>query len=269
MANFRDKSVIVTGSSSGIGEAAALMFAGKGANMTVCGRDELRLREIVEACLKAGQEAGHSNRVITVSGDLSSADVRAETIDKTVEAFGKLDILVVNHGAYHAARGMNDVTEEIFDSIIDKNVKSVLFLIKQAVPHLEKTGGSVVVTSSIASTLSTVGNIAYNISKAAVDHMMRNLALELGPKGIRINATNPTYTKTRIFRDLPPAFLNGRSFKAVSEGHPLHGRHSNPEEQAEVILFLASDAARDSAGIPLVSAGHRKRLTRTCPERVL
>ena len=183
MSDFRDKCVIVTGSSSGIGESTAILFASRGANVTVCGRDETRLQRVVDSCLHAGQDAGHTNRVIAVPGDLTSADVRVDTIKKTVETFGQLDVLVANHGGQHFIQGLNEVTEEKFDSLMDMNVKSVLFLIKEAVPHLERSGGSVIVTSSIASTLCGTVNLIYNLSKAAIDHMVRCLALELGPRG--------------------------------------------------------------------------------------
>ncbi|GFS27816.1 short-chain dehydrogenase/reductase SDR [Elysia marginata] len=183
MADFKDKTVIVTGSSSGIGESAAILFATRGANVTVCGRDELRLRHVMETCLKAGHDAGHANRVIAVAGDMSSADVRADTVRKTVEAFGQLDVLVANHGGQYFTASLNDVTEDNFDKNMDMNMKSVLFMIKESIPCLEQTGGSVIVTSSQASSLCGVANIAYHMGKAAVDHMVRCLSLELGPKG--------------------------------------------------------------------------------------
>ena len=183
MTVFRDKAVIVTGSSSGIGEATAILFASRGANVTVCGRDELRVQSVVETCLKAGQDAGYTNKVIAVVGDITCADVRAETVRKTMETFGQLDVLVANHGGQYSTANLEDVTEKNFDRHINLNVKSVLFLIKEAVPHLEKSGGSVVVTSSIASTLCGIPNLAYHMSKAAVDHMVRCLSLEMGPKG--------------------------------------------------------------------------------------
>ncbi|KAK3720227.1 hypothetical protein RRG08_007851 [Elysia crispata] len=237
MSDFRDKCVVVTGSSSGIGESTAILFASRGANVTVCGRDETRLQRVVDSCLHAGQDAGHTNRVIAVPGDLTSAHVRVDTIKKTVETFLELDVLVANHGVQYASFNMDHVIEENYNKNMDVNVKSVFFLIKVAVPHLEKTGGSVVVTSSIASTLSGVQNIAYHMGKAAVDHMVRCLSLELGPKGIRINAINPTFVDTWIFRHVENY-----------PSHPLHGRKYTPEEQGEVILFLASDAARFVSG---------------------
>ena len=183
MTDFRDKAVIVSGSSSGIGEATAILFASRGANVTVCGRDELRVQSVVETCLKAGQDAGYTNKVIAVAGDMTCADVRADTVRKTVETFGQLDVLVANHGGQYLTSNLDGVTEENFDKNMDMNVKSVLFLIKEAVPHLEKSGGSVVVTSSIASELCGVQNITYHMGKAAVDHMVRCLSLEFGPKG--------------------------------------------------------------------------------------
>ncbi|KAK3714563.1 hypothetical protein RRG08_020820 [Elysia crispata] len=249
MTDFRDRCVIVTGSSSGIGESTAILFASRGANVTVCGRDKTRLQRVVDSCLHAGQDAGHTNRVIAVPGDLTSAHVRVDTIKKTVETFGQLDVLVANHGGQFLTSNLDDVTEQNYDKNMDMNVKSVLFLIKEAVPHLEKTGGSVVVTSSLASTLSGVQNIAYHMGKAAVDHMVRCLSLELGPKGIRINAINPTLVgSTRIARDYRADLFKTGMGKFFCDSHPLRARSSTPEEQGEVILFLASDAARFVTG---------------------
>lgn len=243
MTEFTGKSVIVSGSSSGIGEGIAILLASQGANVTVCGRDVSRLQDVAEKCRKAAQDAGHNAEVIAVSGDMTSADVRAETVQKTVEAFGAIDVLVANHGIGVSVQDILSTTEQQFDSQIDHSVKSKYFLIKEAVPHLEKTKGCVVVTSSVGSTLISGVNLPYFMSMAALDHMVRGLALQLGPKGIRVNAINPTAVATRIFRDLETSPIEGHMGESIAKSHPLYGRMGTVEEQAKAVAFLASDAA--------------------------
>ncbi|GFR66948.1 3-oxoacyl-[acyl-carrier-protein] reductase FabG [Elysia marginata] len=136
---------------------------------------------------------------------------------------------------------------EAFDKSMDCNIRSVIALIQKAVPHLEKTKGNIVCVSSLATQVVAKGQINYQISKAALDHMVRCLALQLGPKGIRINATNPTFVNnTRVMRDATTKWksLDTVMEKVYRQETPLQGQFSGLDEQAEVILFLASNAAR-------------------------
>ncbi|GFS20182.1 glucose 1-dehydrogenase [Elysia marginata] len=183
MSEFTGKCVLVTGSSAGIGMGIAIMFARRGANVSVCGRDDTRLQQVAETCRKAAQDAGHNVNVITVSGDITTAEVRTKTLQQTLEVFGRLDVLVANHGLHAPSADLASTTEEGFDLQFDTTVRSRLFLIKEAVLYLEKTNGCIITTSSVYSTLAGKGQIAYHMSMAAVDHMVRCLALELGPKG--------------------------------------------------------------------------------------
>ncbi|GFN93654.1 hydroxysteroid 11-beta-dehydrogenase 1-like protein [Plakobranchus ocellatus] len=113
MSEFKDKSIIVTGSSSGIGEVIAISYASKGANVTLCGRDSQRLHDAAEKCKKAGAAAGNSIKTVEAAGDITDSRVQEEIIQKTVEAFGKLDILVVNHGLVLSYEpSLDECTEE-------------------------------------------------------------------------------------------------------------------------------------------------------------
>ncbi|GFR87495.1 glucose 1-dehydrogenase [Elysia marginata] len=248
MSSLAGKSVIVTGSSSGIGEATAILFARKGCNVTLCGRDVGRLEEAAEKCREAGSSGGHSNRFITVAGDMTHCEVRRKVLEDTQKAFGGLDVLVVNHGVMQGG-AFDQLSETEFDSTIDINLKSYVFLIKDAVPYLEKTKGAIVCVSSILSTLSGQNFLPYVLSKAATDHLVRCLALELGPKGIRINAVNPTVVKTRIVRHLRLKPEDPDVVDAwVGPNTPLGGQASGTEEQADAIAFLASEEARYITG---------------------
>ncbi|KAK3752336.1 hypothetical protein RRG08_044374 [Elysia crispata] len=227
--------------------ATAILFASKGSNVAVCGRDTKRVEDAVKQCEEAGKKAGYKNKVISVTGDISDPSVIKQTVDKTVAAFGGLHVLVSNHGI-NIAKGNESLetwTQECFDQSMNINVASVISLIKHAMPHLEKVKGNVVCVSSMGSTMPLMQNLNYLISKAAVDHVIRCLALQLGPKGVRINAINPTYVATRLSRDMVnmDAVIDAMG-KLAERETPLQGQFSGPEEQAEVILFLASDSAR-------------------------
>ena len=189
MSSLAGKAVIVTGSNSGIGLATACLFAKQGAHVTVCGRDEGRLREALQACEKARDDAKHKGKVISVRGDLTDPAVMKETVDKTVEAFGQLDVLVANHGVIVANgnESLETWTQECFDVTMKTNVSSVVQLIQLAVPHLEKVRGNVVCVSSIGSMTALTGPFNYLVSKAALDHAVRCLALQLGPRGSRLS----------------------------------------------------------------------------------
>ncbi|GFR70400.1 dehydrogenase/reductase SDR family member 4 [Elysia marginata] len=248
MSDVTGKTVVVSGSSSGIGEGIAILFASLGANVTVCGRDEARLQEVAKTCEKAARDSGHTSKVLTVPGDMTSAEIRKETIQRTVEVFGGLDVLVANHGVHVPSASLETTTEENFDTQINITVKSKLFLIKEAVPYLEKKKGCIVVVSSILSTMPGIYGLPYNMSMSALDHMVRCLALELAPKGIRVNAINPTLVATRIFRGSEFDLVSGDLGEYLAMAHPLEGRFSTVEEQARAVLFLASEAASFISG---------------------
>ncbi|CAG5125260.1 unnamed protein product [Candidula unifasciata] len=243
--DFEGKVVIVTGASSGIGAATAKMFAQRGAKVTLCGRDVGRLNEAVEECSKVG--GGDARRFLTVAGDVTNAEIRKQIIKQTIERFGRLDVLVANAGTIDPKRIM-DETEESFDNAINTNVKATFFLIQIAIPELIKSKGNIVTVSSISSTLAVPSEIVYCMTKAALDHMTRNLALDLASKGVRVNAVNPTLVFTRIYRSSDDDPGVDKFLKDCAAAHPLHGRASTAEEQAEVIVFLASDAARFVTG---------------------
>ncbi|BFZ17821.1 hypothetical protein BsWGS_20860 [Bradybaena similaris] len=243
--DFEGKVVIVTGASSGIGEATAKLFAQRGAKVTLCGRDVGRLNQALAECSKVG--GGDSNRYLAVSGDVTKPEVRKQIVQQTVDKFGRLDVLVANAGIVEPRRVMEE-TEESFDRTINTNLKATFFLIQNAIPHLIDSKGNIVSVSSIDSTTAIPSEIVYSMTKAAVDHMTRNLALELAPKGVRVNAINPTLVWTRIYRGADQDPEVAKFMQDCAAAHPLHGRASTAEEQAEVIAFLASHGARFVTG---------------------
>uniref|UniRef100_A0A0B7AEW0 Uncharacterized protein n=1 Tax=Arion vulgaris TaxID=1028688 RepID=A0A0B7AEW0_9EUPU len=239
--SLNNKVAIVTGSSSGIGESIAILFASKGARVTLCGRDQERLKSVFNKAVEVS--GGHQDRFLIFQGDINDQKFRKETISKTVEKFGRLDILVANAGVGGTNQSLLTATEDSYNFIMDTNLKSVFFLIQQAVPHLEKSKGNIINISSIVTDMALADVPIYSMSKVALDHLTRCLAVDLGAKGIRVNAINPGYIETRIMRyhgDLETIVSDISKVEITKQ--VLKHRLGTGEDVAEVAAFLASDS---------------------------
>ncbi|BFZ09310.1 hypothetical protein BsWGS_12349 [Bradybaena similaris] len=240
--DFSNKVVIVTGSNAGLGEAMAILFASRGAKVTLCGRDQSRLKSVWGKLVKIS--GGHEDRFLTVAGDLNDQRIRKKIIDSTIEKFGRLDILVANAGVVSTSSSFMEESEENYDTVMNTNLKSVFFLIQLAVPHLEKTMGNIVNISSIAALMVMTNVMTYSLTKVALDHLTKCLAVDLGPKGIRVNSVNPGYFPTLILRDYKdPDEFNRQIAEAERLKQPLKGRVGVLEDVAETVAYLASDSA--------------------------
>lgn len=233
--NKQSKKVIITGASSGIGRATTQRFLSEGATVALVGRRESALRDV------ASGHSGAGNPFI-IAADLSDERQTEACVARAVEAMSGLDILVNAAGILKAGR-IEDTTLELWDEMMNINLRSVFHLMKLAVPHLERSRGNIVNVSSVTGPRSFPGVLAYCVSKAAVDQLTRCAALELAAKGIRVNEVNPGVVVTGLHRS---GGMNEEAYAAFLEHskttHPL-GRVGHPEEVADLIYFLASDRA--------------------------
>jgi NAD(P)-dependent dehydrogenase (short-subunit alcohol dehydrogenase family) len=231
-----EKVAIVTGASSGIGRATALVFAEKGIKVVGVGRNEKELNAL-------RREAKEKNGVVkTHLADILEIKQVERVITETIEAFGKIDILV--NAAGIIGNGSIETTAlDEWDKMLNINLRSVFFIMQKCVPHLEKTRGNIVNVSSVTGTRAFPGVLAYCVSKAGVDQLTRCSALELAPKGIRVNAVNPGVVVTNIHKR---GGMDAEKYEQFLEHsrttHPL-GRVGTPAEVAELIYFLASENA--------------------------
>jgi ketoreductase RED2 len=226
MNRFAGKVALVTGSSSGIGEATARRLAAEGASVVVNSSSSIAAGEAVAAALPAARY---------VQADVADEPDCARLLDTTLEHFGRLDVLVNNAGVTQVIphHDLDAATPEVFRHIFDVNVFGTWALTRLAVPHLRATGnGAVVTVTSMAGVRPTGSSIPYAMSKAALNHMTSLLANVVGPE-VRVNAVAPGLVKTPWTKDWTPLH------DAMTTRAPL-GRSGEPDDIAEVIVDVAA-----------------------------
>ncbi len=248
--SFTEKSVIVTGASSGIGRATALAFGRQQASVVAVGRDRAALDQVAA---DIGQGGGAAAVVVA---DVTETPAPGQIVAAAVERFGGIDVLV-NAAGIIASGGIETTTDQLWDTMIDINVRAPFRLMREAASHLAARRGAIVNVSSVTGLRSFPGLVAYCTSKAAVDQLTRCAALDLAPKGVRVNAVNPGVVVTNLHRRSGMKEDQYRAFLERSrETHPL-GRAGEPAEIAALILFLASEASGWITGETIAIDGGR------------
>ncbi len=240
------KVAIVTGATKGIGKAIAQALAGAGARVAVSSRKADACEAVAGEINEAGGEA------MALPCNISSREELDGLIDGTLDTWGRIDVLVPNAAVNPYYGPMAELSEEVYDKTMDSNVKNLLFLCNKALPHMaEMDGGSVVIISSIGGFTGSDTLGIYTLTKAADFQLARNLAVEWGRRGIRVNCIAPGLVKTDFARALweNPVILDERL-----ETSPL-GRIGEPDDIAGVALFLACEASRYLTGQVLTADG--------------
>jgi len=233
---FLNKVAIVTGAANGIGFAAAKLLSARGASVMLVDRDR-------DALAKRLNELDNKRCKISVT-DVSDADQVAECVQQTRNAFGdEIDCFFNNAGIEGPTHPLLEYPIDAYDVVMGVNTKGVLIGLQQIVPHMP-SGSSVVITSSVAGEFGSPGLVAYHASKHAILGIMRTAALEFAPLGIRVNTINPGAVNTQMFdRITENSGYSAQEYaEAIKATVPL-GRYSEPQEIAELALFLLSDAA--------------------------
>lgn len=245
--DFSGRAVIVTGGGSGIGAVTARLFAEAGADVAIAGRKPEPLQAAAEAIGKAT-----GRQCIAIPTDVRSAEQAQNLVDKTIDAFGRLDILINNAGkGYHAP--LRTMPADKWSNDIALNLNGAFHCAQAALPHLVASGrGAIVNISSLAGMNGSMGVGAYSAAKAGLQMFTRVSAAEWGPRGVRVNCVAPGMIAT----ELAQAGWKKTGFDATkaSEAFPLR-RPGRPEEVARAVLFLASDAASYITGETLAVAG--------------
>jgi NAD(P)-dependent dehydrogenase (short-subunit alcohol dehydrogenase family) len=244
---YQGKVAFVTGAGSGIGRATALAFARAGASVMVADLSEQGSRETARLIEEQG------GRALAVKCDVTrSEDVKA-ALDKTIAAFGRLDFAFNNAGVEQRNAALADFEEEEWNRIMDVNLRGVFLCMKYEIPLLLKQGGGAIVnTSSGAGVIGIKGGAAYAAAKHGVIGLTKSAALDYAAKNIRVNAVAPGYIATPMMERFTGGSAEGRA-KVVSE-EPI-GRMGQPEEIANAVIWLCSDAAAFMVGHAMVIDG--------------
>jgi NAD(P)-dependent dehydrogenase (short-subunit alcohol dehydrogenase family) len=245
--SFAGKVAFVTGAANGIGRAAALAFARKGAGVVVADVSEQGNQETVRMIEEAG------GRTLAVRCDVSQAeDVRA-ALDQTVETFGRLDFAFNNAGVEQPITAAADLTEQEWDRIVDINLRSVFLCMKHEIPLMLKQGGGAIVnTSSGAGVKGIAGQAAYCAAKFGIVGLTKAAALDYAKANIRVNAVCPGIIETPMMDRFSGGTPEGRERVIAQE--PV-GRMGKPEEIAAAVVWLCSDAAAFVVGHAMVIDG--------------
>jgi dehydrogenase/reductase SDR family member 4 len=237
---------IVTGSTRGIGLATARLIATCGGQVVISSRKADACRAVEAAFAAQGVQ------VLAIPAHAAHEEAISNLVAKTVERFGRLDLVVANAATNPVFDPLTDLVEDSWQRVLETNMSGPLRLARHALPHVAANqGGAMVLVSSVNARFGMPGSGAYGITKAALEQMTRQLAVEWGGRGVRINAVAPGTVNTDMVRALiaRPGFLDG-----VTRSTPL-GRVGEPEDVAAAIVFLLSGGARHITGQVLTVDG--------------
>lgn len=245
------KVAIITGGGSGFGEGIAKRFAAEGASVVIGDLNLAAAEKVAGEINKAGQKA------LPVAADVSQNVQMKALVEKAVEAFGGLDIMVNNAGMPQRNASLLNTDEATFDKIFAVNVKSIYLSAQHAIPEMRKRGGGAFINiASTAGVRPRPGLVWYNGSKGAVITLTRAMAVELAPEQIRVNALNPVAGLTPMLKE----FMGGEEteeMKAKFVSTIPIGRFSTPADIANAALYLASDEANFITGVCMEVDGGR------------
>ncbi len=245
-ARFAGRGILVTGGGSGIGRAAALLFAQEGGRLVVVDQDEREALATAKSIREAGGEA------LAIGADVSrEADCRG-MVERAISAYGRLHVAFNNAGVGASGFAVADEEEVTWSRLIDVNLKGIFLAMKHEIPAMVGAGGGAIVnTASVAGLVGERGIGAYAASKHGVVGLTRTAALDYIGQGVRINAVCPGATRTRMLANW---FQDPKVEQFILSRHPI-GRIAEPEEIARAVLFLASDDASFVVGQALAVDG--------------
>ena len=245
---LKDKVVILTGASSGIGEATALRFSEEGAKVVIVARSEDKLNKIVD---RASEFPGE---IIAIAGDVSKQEDVEKLVNKTIDTYGRIDVLVNNAGVLDNYLSADNMSDEVWDRVFDINVTGPMRLIREVLKHMVKENkGNIINTASVGGLYGGRGGMAYVASKHALVGMTKHIGFMFQDKGIRCNAVAPGSIATEIGHKVKEPNMD--VLNKLMKGFELYPETGEPQEIANVMLFLASDDSSFVNGTTIVADG--------------
>ena len=247
---MKGKVALVTGATSGIGRATAILMCREGATVIAVGRSENELNSL------RGETRDLNGTIRTQLADITETSQIDRLVNETVESLGQIDVLV-NCAGIIKSGNIENTTLDDWDTMLDVNLRSVFYIMQRCMPHLEAVKGNIVNVSSVTGTRAFPGVLAYCVSKAGIDQLTRCVALEMAGRGVRVNAVNPGVVETNLHKRGGMSVEDYEKFLTnAANTHPI-GRAGQPEEVAELICFLASDKAKWITGVTYAIDGGR------------
>lgn len=244
---LENKVAVITGSGSGMGRATAILFVREGAKVVVNDEHDDEAKETVRMI----EEEGHEGKAIPFTADVRNEEEVKAMMEKTIEHFGKIDILV-NNAAVYRGHTVPETTNEEWRELMDTNVYGPFVCSKYALPHmLKQESGKIVNISSFGGLVGMEGSAPYNASKGAVVNFTRGLALECAPKGINVNCVCPGWTETPMVQ----ALIDDPDMSKALLADIPQNKFAQPEDQARLILWLSSDDSSYINGSIIVNDG--------------
>jgi len=249
-----DKVCVITGSGSGIGRATALEMASRGARVMVSDIDDTAGEAVVAEIGEAGGEAAY------VHADMRSGPDIKGLMDAVVERFGRLDVLHANAGVHETdfttETRVDLLSEEVWDRVVDINLKAVWLCAKHAIPHLRAAGGGAIINAaSVGGIIAYPMSPAYCSTKAAIMNLTKCMAIDFGPDNVRVNCYCPAAIDTAMTRKYWEAAEDKEAIQSALIGSHVIRRIGHPEEVAKLVCFLASDDASFITGSAYVVDG--------------
>jgi len=258
MRGLEGKAALVTGGSSGLGEAIVYRFAEEGVSVAVGGRDADKTRAVAARAAALAREHGHESEYAVLLGDVSVVAECDRLVAETVERFGRLDILVNSAGIW-IEKPTTEMSEEEYDRLMGINLKGAYFMCRAALRHMTARKSGVIVNIASDSGIHGEPNAAaYSAAKAGVVMMTRAMAIDHADEGIRVNAVCPGDVETpMLYRSGANRGADAKTALREANAESRSGRVTTPEEVAAVVAFLASDEARQITGaaIPIDGGG--------------
>jgi len=242
---LKGKAALITGGTTGIGYATALLFLENGAKVTITGKSRDTGEDAVGKIRHRGFE-----EIFFIQGDVSRATDAKKMIVETVKHYGKLDVLFNNAGIWISGT-TEEMSEKDWDKVINVNLKGSFLCSKYAAPYLKKTKGVIINNASCDGLVGEADAAAYCASKGGLVLLTKAMALDFAKFGIRVNCVCPGYVMTRMLEsDLPRGISRENYLRSISREHPL-GRIAKPDEIARTVLFLASEDSSFITGAAL------------------
>ncbi len=248
--NYKDKVVLVTGGSKGIGEGCVRVFVDAGSKVVFCSRGKDAAKAMEAEVNKKGPGEAYF-----VPCDVSKVDQIKSTVDATIAKYGRLDCLINNAGWHPPHKYIDDFSVEDFRSLLDLNLVSIFAACKFALPHLRKTKGNIINMSSLVAVMGQPGATTYVATKGGITSFTKALAIDEAAHGVRVNSVSPGNVYTPLWQEAIDAAPDPAKCRADGDAAQLVGRMGTIEETGKLCLFIAADATFTTGVDHILSGG--------------